>query len=308
MDVFVVLQQMLVLFTMMVIGFVAYKIKWIDDHSYAHLSKLCVNVLNPCIAINGVLGKGRPEDGSIILQNLIMMVLYFVILIVFSIPLVKLLRIEKTKENEYRLMTIFSNVGFMGIPVISSIYGQEAIVYVVFYMLGYNLLLYTYGLYLASKGRGEGQKFDAKRLVNAGVIASVVALVIFSLDIKVPASVASFFNYTGNAVVPLSMMLIGASVAQHADKKFFTDLRFYIFAASKMLVIPITAAFVVRMFQLPVLVQGVFILMLAMPVGSIVVMVAKETGMDERTCTIGSVLTTLLSILTIPIVAIFLPF
>lgn len=307
MDVFIVLQQMLVLLVMMMIGFFMYRWNWVDDHSCNHLSKLCVNVLNPCIIINGVLGKDRTADGSILYQNIIMMIVYFVILIILSYPLVKMLRVKLQMQSMYQLMLIFSNVGFMGIPVISSIYGQESIVYIVFYMLGYNFLLYTFGLYMAMKSSGQKVVFSVKRIFNVGVISSIIALIIFALNIQIPSSVGTFFNYMGNAVVPLSMMIIGTSVAQHGNKKFFTDIKIYVFSAVKMLVIPIVAALLLRFVPVNAMVGGVFILMLAMPVGSIVVMLAKESGADDKECTKGSVVTTLLSILTIPIVSIFLP-
>lgn len=306
MNVFVVLQQMLVLFAMMLLGFFSYKKKWLDDHSYSHVSAICVNILNPCIIISGVLGKNSGLAGDVIVQNLIMMILYFAILIVLSIPITKLLKIEADNRSIYELMIIFSNVGFMGIPVLSSVFGPDCVVLIAFYMLGYNSVLYTYGLYLSSKCGGSQITFKWKSLINPGVISSIVAILLFAFHLNVPASVGNFFNYMGNAVVPMSMMLIGASVAQHADKTFFTDLRLYLFSAIKLLVIPIAAALIVKGITLDPLVKGVFVMMLAMPVGTIVVMFAKQAGADEIECTKGSVITTLLSILTIPIVAAFL--
>lgn len=123
-----------------------------------------------------------------------------------------------------------------------------------------------------------------------------------------PDSVCTFFDYVGNAAVPLSMILIGASVAQGGRKEFFLDKKVYAFMAVKMLAIPICAALLLRFLQWPAIVEGVFVLMLAMPVGSIVVMLATESGADALECTKGNMLTTLASVITIPIVAAFLPF
>lgn len=306
MNVFVVLQQMLVLFAMMMLGYMSYKCKWIDDSACGQISKICVNILNPCIIIHGVVGKESNLAGNVITQNLILVTIYFVLLIVLSIPIVRLLRVEKDNRSIYELMIIFSNVGFMGIPVLSSVFGQDCVVLIAFYMLGYNMVLYTYGIYLSSKCGGSKMVFKWKSLINPGVISSIVAITLFAFKVTVPASAASFFSYMGNAVVPMSMMLIGASVAQHADKTFFTSIRLYLFSAIKLLIIPIAAALIVKGINLDPLVKGVFVMMLAMPVGTIVVMFAKQAGADEIECTKGSVITTLLSILTIPIVAAFL--
>ena len=214
----------------------------------------------------------------------------------------------------------------MGIPVISSIFGKEAFLLIAFYNLGYNLLLYTYGIYLAGKGclateeteagkglsgesgKAAGKGMDWKKLLNPGVASCVAAIVIFASGVTMPESVCTFFDYVGNAAVPLSMILIGASVAQGGRKEFFLDKKMYAFMAVKMLAIPIAAALLVRLLPWPAMVEGVFILMLAMPVGSIVVMLATESGNDAIECTKGSILTTLVSVLTIPLVSVFLQF
>lgn len=306
MDVFVVLQQMLVLLTMMALGYFVYRKGWLNDESYGHVSKICVNILNPCIVIYGVTGKDSNLPGQIVVQNLTLMCIYFVVLIILSKPITRMLKVSKGNRSIYELMVIFSNVGFMGIPVISSIFGQESVVLIAFYMLGYNMVLYTYGLYLSSKSGGAKINFQWKSLMNPGVISCIVALVLFAFKVQPAASVVNFFDYMGNAVVPMSMMLIGASVAQHADRSFLTDIRMYAFSAIKLLVIPIVAALIMKGFAIDPMVKGVFVMMLAMPVGTIVVMFAKQAGADEMECTKGSVITTLLSIVTIPIVAAFL--
>lgn len=306
MNVFVVLQQMLVLLTMMALGYFVYRKGWLNDESYGHVSKICVNILNPCIVIYGVTGKDSNLPGHIVVQNLTFMCIYFVVLIILSKPITRILKVSKDNRSIYELMVIFSNVGFMGIPVISSIFGQESVVLIAFYMLGYNMVLYTYGLYLSSKSGGAKLAFNWKSLLNPGVVSCIVALILFAFKVQPAASVVNFFDYMGNAVVPMSMMLIGASVAQHADRSFLTDIRMYAFSAIKLLVIPITAALLMKGFAIDPMVKGVFVMMLAMPVGTIVVMFAKQAGADEMECTKGSVITTLLSIVTIPIVAAFL--
>lgn len=313
MNIFVVIQQMLVLLVMMLVGYIVFRIKWLDGNACSRMSKIVVNVLNPCLMVYGVLGKEAHLEGSMLFRTLILVVIYYTALILISIPTASALHVKKGHFNLYRLMMIFSNVAFMGIPVISSIYGKESMLLIAFYNLGYNLLLYTYGIYLAAKGAGEtgegaGGGMQWKKLINPGVVSCVAAIVIFATGVTVPESVCTFFDYVGNAAVPLSMILIGASVAQGGKKEFFLDKKMYAFIAVKMLAIPIAAALLLRLVPWPAMVEGVFILMLAMPVGSIVVMLAAESGNDAIECTKGSILTTLVSVITIPIVSVFLQF
>lgn len=315
MNVFVIIQQMLVLLIMMITGFFCYKGNWLDDNSYGKLSKIAVNILNPCIMINSVLGKEVTLKGEMLWHNVFLVVIYFALIIALSFPIVRIFGYPKRVRNVYMLMLTFSNVGFMGIPVVSSIYGQGAVIIIALYSLGYNVLLYSYGMYLAGMGEAlseEEKKGQWKKMLNPGLLSCVVALAILISGVSMPDSVCTFFSYMGNSVVPISMMLIGASLAQGGKKEFFTDIRMYAFSAVKMLLIPISVALLIRIIpginQWEAITKGVFILMLSMPVGSIVVMLAKQCGADEIECTKGSIVSTLLSVLTIPIVGLFLPF
>ena len=314
MDIQIIISQMLMLFAMMLTGYMVWRIGWFDEPAYQKLSKIVVNILNPILVLNGVLGKDSAGDTSLILQNLGFVVFFYLLLIAVGFLFVWILRPVKAEKRLYRLMTIFPNVGFMGIPVITGIFGMKCMIYIVFYMLGYNLLLYTYGLALAGKAaRNAGGKAASdcaggtwKRMINPGVLCGVAAIVIFMLRIRVPAPAANYCSYMGNATIPLSMLLIGMSIAKADLKTIFSNVRVYLYTAMKMLLLP--AAMIVLLKPLPAdpVIFGVFVLQLAMPVGSIVTLIAKESGADEICCTNGIVLSTLASLITIPLVCVFL--
>lgn len=310
MNTLIVLQQMAVLFVIMIVGYFRSKISWLDDNAYGKLSKIVVNIMNPMLIINGVVNKDTGNDYEKIWMNLLLTAVYFILLIGLSFLIVKILRIESSTESLYRLMLIFSNVGFIGIPVISSVYGETSVIYIAFYILGYNLLLYTYGLHLVDVCAGEGKKQEKgvfwKKMLNPGVFACLVAIVIFVFRIKVPGPVETLVSYLGEPAVPMSMLLIGASMAQQNMKKMFTDVRMYLFLIIRLLVIPIAAALIMKNFEIDAQITGIFVLMLAMPIGSIVVLLAADQGADETCCIKGSVLSTLFSVVTIPVVSLFL--
>ena len=319
MNVQIILGQMLMLFAMMLIGYVIWKKNWLDESAYQKLSRIVVNIFNPVLVIYGVAGKSSAGNTGLLLQNLGFVALYFVILWAMSYVIPVIVRPTYGEKNLYRLMTMFANVGFMGIPVITGIYGNDSMIYIVFYMLVYNLLIYTYGINLAGKAgeiqrqeRGEnhtGEKvsFSWKRMLNIGVIASVAAILIFIFQVPLPDMVVDFCDYIGNATIPLSMLLIGASIAKVNLKAIFSTGRIYLFTLLRMVILPIIVALLLKNI-LPVneMIFGVFILQMSMPVGSIVALMAKENGADETCCTNGIVLTTLLSLVTIPVVCLFL--
>jgi hypothetical protein len=234
-------------------------------------------------------------------------VIYYLVNIAISYPVAIVLGKDDGQKNMFRLMTIFSNVGFMGIPVVSSIYGEGCIIYVTFYMLAYNLILYTLGMFIAQKNLPKDERQSGiKGLFNIGTICSILAILLYFSGIEFNDTVLTFFDYVGSATIPLSMMVIGVSVARMPFSEVFKGLRVYVFAIVTLLVIPVSASFVFRFLENNNVIFGVFILMFAMPVGSIVTMLIKEYGGDESLSSRATIITTLLSIVTIPVVAMFI--
>lgn len=359
MDIGVIFGQMLVLLAMMAVGYFSYKKSWVTDDTAGHLSKLVVNIFNPILVVNGVLGQNSVAAGANIGWNIFFIVLYFVLLLIAGIFLPVVLRPENGHKNIYRLMTIFSNVGFMGIPVIKSILGDEAMIYVAFYILGYNIMLYTVGMFLAQKAGeekvGTGSSYlealaantanrmeemteqqairevfyqtkksgiaeFVKRMLNPGVLAALFAVFIFATGMQMPGPIVTFCDYMGNTTIPLSMIMIGISMAQANLREVFTDWRMYAFIALRMIVFPLAImgifngvlgnlasdAVITAWNTMDANVFGVFMIELGMPVGSIIVMLTRESGGDADYCTRGVVLSTLASIVTIPFICAFL--
>ena len=126
------------------------------------------------------------------------------------------------------------------------------------------------------------------------MICSVLAIILYFSGIKFNDSVMSFFNYVGNATIPLSMIVIGASVAKIPFREVFKGIRLYVFAFITLLLIPIAASFIFKGMKNDEMVFGIFILFI------------KEYGGDETLCSKTVIITTLLSIITIPIVTMFI--
>lgn len=316
MDIGIIFGQMLVLLTMMLTGSFVYKKKWLGEEGTANISKLVVNVFNPLLVIGGVLGDTDAISNDKIIGNLQLVVLYYLIAVVFGFLLAWVLRPPKNLKSIYILMATFSNLGFMGIPVAKSLYGSEGVVYVSFYILLYNVIVYTYGMALARRaareksGVGSTEKVplavSLKRMINPGVVAALLALVIFAAGIRMPAPVISLCEYMGDTTIPLSMMMIGISIAKADLKSYLKDARMYAFILLRMVALPITVALLMRNMGFDTVVFGVFIIELAMPIGSIIGLFAKECGADDAYCMKGTVLSTLASIITIPLVGLFL--
>lgn len=305
----IVLQQMLVLFAMMAIGVFLWKKEWLNESSCKGISKLVVSVFNPLLLISSVTGYNFENMTMNIKQNMIFVIIYFVVLLMAGFLFTFLLEIKKPQKNFYQMMMLFSNIGFVGIPIVTALLGNEYVLYIAFYTLVYNVLLYTYGIYLAVKSNGyQGGKveFPIQRILNPGVAGCVIAILIFVFKIKIASPVETFLDYMGNTCIPLSMILIGTSVAQMKIKKLFSNWKMYIFLAVKLLLIPICAALICKSLPVDEGVYKVFVIECAVPIGSIITLIAQEYGAKDDSATIGIVLSTVLSVITIPIVAIFM--
>lgn len=305
MDIVLLFNQMLMLFLMMLAGFCVYKKGLLTEVSCNHFSRLIVNLLNPAIIFSAVLEQGTKVPAEHLKITFMLAAAMFIVLIVLAPVLNRMLGIPEEEDKLYRLMTVFSNVGFIGIPVVSSVHGKGAVVYVAIFILIYNILIYTYGVYLLSREKAGNIRNTLSGLLNPGVFACAAALLEVVLNFPVPSFLAGTIEYLGGAAIPLSMLVTGAALATTDMKSLFLDKKLYLFSLVKLVLLPVLAGILLKQFSLPVPepLGDVLFLMVAMPIGSIAVMLANEYGSDGAVCAKGIVITTILSIVTIPLTA-----
>lgn len=313
MNLFLVAEQMILLFAMIAIGFILSHLSWIDNHSSDRLSRLVVNVFNPALTIYSVLGQNYQTTGNIFWQNLILVILMYGILFIAGIFFVLIARPSSKESPIYRMIMLLPNCGFMGIPVVSALLGTEYIIYVSIYMLAYNIIIYTYGIHLAKKS-SDNKKKETSSLwqkicpifCNSGVISSLIALIIFFSNITLPNAAVSFFQYMGNPCIPLSMLLIGHSLATSNISSLLKVSHAYLFTLVKMLVVPILCTFLIRIIPFDSTILKLFIIILAMPAGTLSVLIVEQHHGNVTCATNGIILSTLVALITIPIVSLFL--
>lgn len=304
------LQQMTVMLLMMIIGFICFKTGLITTETNQKLSGMVVNIANPALILSASICSDGYIAGEELLQVVLLAILVYAILLLLGELVVRILRIPKESHGSYCAMLVFSNIGFMGFPIISALYGSSALLYASIFLIPYNLLIYTYGIRaMASeetRQNQKGQKIQWKKIFNIGVIACIITIVIYLAEIPMPAFVVSTVQNLSNLTAPLSMMVIGASLATIRFKELFTDGKLLIFSGIKLLLIPILGVLLIKQVISNEVILGVCMIMLATPVGSMTAMLAQDTGGDYELATRGVTLTTILSVATVPIVSLFL--
>lgn len=313
MSIWVVQKQMIVIFVMILIGVYLYKKKHLSNVSSKDLSWLIVNVTNPITLLCSALS----EEEKVSVGDLGIAFLSFVSMYAILIPLAylipMLLNVDRDRRYAYRMLAIFGNVGFIGIPFASAVLGPKSLIFVSICCLVFNIIIYTYGaasLKAVAKEQHPDEDredvFSAKDIINSGTVMAVITIVVYLLDIKMPDIIDSTLNYIADCTTFLSMIVLGVSVAQMVPKEVFTRWRLYVFLILRQILVPILFIFVMRMFITNELILKTIAVMAAMPAANMPLMMAKQYGVKEDMISAGIILTTLTSIITIPAVMYFL--
>lgn len=305
MNIQIVITQMLMIFIMMAVGYLLMKKGMVDSAGVRQISALVTNVCNPCLLVSSALSKENTASNQDVLLVGVIAFVIFTAMLLFGKVLGILLRVPEDEKNYYCLMTMFGNSGFIGIPLCSAVIGVQSVIYIAVFNVVFNVYAYTYGAYLVTKCIGEKFHFQLRRLVNTGTISSVIAIIIFLLKIPVPEVAAQSITYMGNATIFLAIFVIGTTMVNMPVKEVFCEYRLYLFIVIRSILVPILVAFVMKLVTDDMIIIGTLVLVSGMPVGNLPLMMAKERGLEARIISKGIIVTTLLSIITLPIVVLF---
>lgn len=332
MSITVVLQQMVMIFILIGIGMLLYKKKMLSEATSKQISGIIVNVTNPALLICSAFGDGPKMSLQKLGMALIVFLIIYTILIGVSFLIPRILRVPNQYHYSYQMLTIFGNVGFIGIPLASAVLGTESLIFVSIYNLIYNILIYTFGISLlqraaarqsasANKGGSNVQNPQTdqaavsdvhvtsvrwKKIINAGTISAAATIIFYLGDFPVPIIVSSTLNYMGQSTTLLSMLVLGASVAQMAPKDIFSHPKLYGFVLIRQILIPVGCVILFRFIVNDTLILNTLALMLAVPAGNLPLMLCKQLHAEGETISQGIILTTILSLVTIPVVSLLL--
>lgn len=296
----VLLQQMGILFVYMMIGYVACKKEYFDQEFGKKLSWLVVNVANPMLVISAVVNNEEQIAKKDFYVTVLLAICFYAFFLILAQILPRLIGVQNSDIGVYKMMTTFNNIGFMGFPVIAAAYGNGALIYAVPFSIMFNILCYTWGIQTLC---GGGEKGNWKRIINIGTISGIISIVLFFMQIPVPKMICSLSAGLSNLTGPLSMLVIGISIAAMELKDLFTDVKLLKFALIKLLAVPVAAMLLVCQVIDNRLICEVFLVMMATPAASMCAMLSQQYGGDYELAAKGVALTTILSVVTMPIVS-----
>ena len=302
MDFFDVFGEMLVILAAIAAGFAANRLGYLGGETDQRISKLLLNITMPAMIVAAVItGEELPEIGTI-LSILEVSVVFYLLAFAFVLLVPRFLPGTPGQKGVWRYALAFPNVGFIGYPVAVALFGEGALFYAAILALPFNLLSFSLGpLLLAGAAR-----FRWKQLFAPCIVASVLGLVLALTRLRPPALVGEILDFTGGITVPLSLLVVGSLLAGMPAGQVFRSPRLWVLTAIRLLVLPATLCLILHPMELEPLVLGIAVTQMAMPVAVNGTLLSMEYGGDTECMAQITFLTTVCSIVTIPIVAVLL--
>ena len=298
-----IFNQVAILFGLIVVGYIVRKLKILNNELNRGISKLVLQVTLPALIIKSMQFSFSREVMLGSIQIILLSLLAHGVAIGISFLYTRLLGYKGSKADVYRFMLIFSNVGYMGYPIIKVIYGDLGVFYTALFNIPFNILLWTLGVYIMSNNSSKKTKDInyIKILTNPGIIAVFVGFTLFLLSVKLDYIVFETLNLLGETTVPLSMLIIGSMLAEVPIREVFNDIGLVAISFIRLIIIPLAVGLVIYSIGVRGMLLGVPIFISAMPAAANTAIFATIYDAEPHLASKGVFITTLLSMITIPL-------
>ncbi len=292
------IQQVLVLFLIIVVGFIAKKKDIITSQVSKKLSELLLYITSPFLVITSF----NFEFSFDMLTKAIIVFIFSMGIHIFSIILGMFAfnRYPDRVRSVLRFITVFPNCGFMGFPVLESIFGKIGIFYGSIYVMVFNIFLWTYGVMLFSK---DNEKTSIKQvLFNPGTISVFIGIIVFLFSIDIPAPIYNTLDLVGGMTAPLSMLIVGALLADVDFKKLFSGSAVYYGSFIRLIFIPLLTMVVLKFTGMEEELMKICVLLVAMPAAANTAIFAEKYDADAPLASQCIAVSTIFSMITMPLI------
>lgn len=294
----VVADQVLILFVMIGVGYFCGKKKILSKEAISGITELVLLIITPSVVINSFQRDFEPN----LMFGLLFVMLAAVFIHILNIVLAKLLQKEKDqgRERVMQFCIIFSNCGFMALPLQSAILGDLGVFYGAAYIAVFNIFSWSYGLLHMSNDK---KNLSIKRMVcNPGVISVLIGLILFFGSVSLPKIISQPLKYISTMNTPLPMLVIGYHLSTASFIEYKKDIKFYLTLVLRLLIAPLLALAGLLLFGLKGDLLVSCIISAATPTAALAVMFAHRYGQDAKLAVSLVSATTICSIFTLPFV------
>lgn len=312
----ITLNQILIIFIIIIIGIICYKIKLIDEATNAKLSNILLMLVNPMVIFVAYQRAFSAELLNGLLISLLLSAVTHVISILIAYLMLRKkkretitidgIRIKKYVDNRdaevERSNAIYANVGFMGIPLVNGIFGTEGVFYVTASITMFNIFLWTHGVIMMSGSSELSFKALMKKLMSPSIIAIVIGLICFLFQLMVPKVVKEALTHVANMNTPFAMLIAGVTIGRTDLRKLLKKFRVFYVAFIKLIIIPILLLLVYSRFPMNDIVFTTAVIMAAAPSATTGILFSIKYGKNSVLSAEIFTVTTLLCAITIPLI------
>ena len=290
--------QVLVLFILIAVGALLTKLGLITDQGSRTMTDVVLYAVTPCVIINAFQREYEPQ----MLGGLGIALLAAFLALGFSVMLAEILYRKKDIERGVvlKFSVVFSNCGFMALPLQQAILGDDGVFYGAAYVAMFNVFMWTYGLLTMSRKREL--KSALKAIVNPGIIGTIIGIIFFVFSIKLPTVLASPISFLAVLNTPIPMLVTGFHLVHANLRRVLTDKDSYIAMALRLIVIPLIVMGVMYFLHADAVITTATVIAVSAPVAAFTTMMSAKYEHDtELSAGIVSA-SALLSLITMPLV------
>lgn len=297
----VILVQITMLGIVMLLGFLGVKTKYITPDLKNGISQVIVKFTLPLLNITAITGQTMRADmlrnaGIIVIAEVIIIAILFIAAKIIA----NLFHLPPATKTVHTLMSTFGNVVFLGYPLITALFGQEGLFYAIVYALVNDGFLWTGGVYMFAKSGNGDTKASFKKLINPNTVAFLVALAMLAFGIKLPDVIHEPLAKVGSMTTWLAMLFIGITLGGIPLRGIYKKVSIYFIILVKMVIVPAILVLILSALSIDKTLMSVLILQVAMPVQTIITVIAGEYQSDYQYAAECVFITTVASLVTLP--------
>lgn len=305
------IETVLVILVLLSVGFFMSWKGWLLKEHRPLLSKLIINIAVPAVTIKNFFDSFSKEiifsSGKLFLMPLLVMIICFLIGILLS----KILKIDKSRKGSFISMCTVSNTIFIGLPVCIGLFGEKSIPYAIFYYTVNTIVFWSLcapKIKVDVEDNANSIMESIKKILTPPLVTVLICIVLLLLDFRPPSIIIDTVKYLGNMSTPLSLIFIGGIIYEMGFNTIKVELSIIIIMLMRFLIAPLITFFACKLVGLDELPTQVFTIQAAMPVMTQTVVVAETYNADSQYVTKAASLTTIASLIFIPIYMLLMPY
>ena len=285
---------------MIIIGYICAKVNLTGPEFNQHTSKVLTNVLLPATILKAMSGLG----GEITNKELVYVIFLFFLMMglagAVGILISRVLSIDQSDRGILIGLVMYMNISFVGFPLVETYYGAQGMLFACLSCVPMNLLMFSVGV--AGISGNSRDAVNLKKILNVPMISTLLGIVIMVLKLQIPSLLYVTINSVANATVPISMIILGSSLAAIPAAEALGDVKIYIIAAARLLICPILTNLLLRLFVDNQILIGAVTILASTPVAVLMTPLCVQYGKSDALSSKSIFISTVLSVFTMPAV------